>query len=164
MTARTAWTGGNLNSGLGYVTAINSADMASMATAQSVVSSVSDITNGASLDIFADISFSLTISSSTIAAGANIAFWLFLLNQDGSTYGDGQFANGTAASKTPTFAPCGVFPLVAATAQTTLVGTVSGIIIPPGSFRFGMQNNSGFTLTSGTQTVKYRSYNTNLNS
>jgi len=38
------------------------------------------------------------------------------------------------------------------------------VIIPPGSFRLAIQNNSGFTLTSGTQTVKYRTYNINLNS
>lgn len=163
MTNRTAWTAGN---GVGYTwtTAINSADMASMATANTVVSSVADIANQTNQDIFTDLSFSLAIASSTIVAGANIAFWLFLLNQDGTTYGDGNFTNGTAAAKTPTFAPCAIFPLIAAAAQTTMVGTVSGIIIPPGSFRFAVQNNSGFTLTAGTQTVKYRTYNTNLNS
>jgi hypothetical protein len=162
MSNRTAWTAGN-GQGLTWGTAINSADMASMTNGQSVVSGVADIANGTNLDIYADLSFSLAISSSTIAAGANIAFWLFLLNQDGTTYGDGQFTNGTAATKTPTFAPCGIFPLVAAAAQTTLVGFVQGIIVPPGSFRFAMQNNSGFSLTAGTQTVKYRTYNIQLN-
>jgi hypothetical protein len=162
MTNRTAWTPGN-GQGLTWGAAINSADMASMTNAESVVSSVADIANGTALDQFMDISFSLAISSSTIAAGANIAFWIVPLNQDGSTYGDGQFTNGTAASKTPTFPPCAVFPLVAAAAQTTLLGNVVGIIIPPGSFRIAMQNNSGFTLTSGTQTVKYRTYNQQLN-
>lgn len=162
MASRTAWTAGN-GAGLTWATAINSADMASMTNAQSVVSSVADIANGTNLDIWADISVRLVISSSTIAAGANIPIWLFALLDDGSTYGDGQFTNGTAASKTPTFPPVGIVPLVVAAAQTTLVGFVQGIIIPPGSFRFAMQNNSGFSLTSGTQTVKYRTYNTNLN-
>jgi len=162
MASRTAWTAGN-GVGFTWTTAINSADMASMATANSVVSSVADIANQTNLDQFADISFSLAIASNTIVAGANIAFWICELNQDGSTYGDGQFTNGTAAAKTPTFPPCGVFPLVAAASQTTLVGTCLGIILPPGSFRFAMQNNSGFALTAGTQTVKYRVYNINLN-
>ncbi len=162
MANKTAWVAGN-GAGLTYATAINSADMASMSTAQSVLSSVADIANGTNLDQFADISFSLVISSSTIVAGANIAFWIFTLNQDGTSYGDGQFTAGTAASKTPTFPPVGVFPLVAAASQTTLVGTVTGIILPPGSFRFAMQNNSGFSLTAGTQTIKYRTYNINLN-
>lgn len=162
MTARTAWTAGN---GVGFTwsTAINSADMASMATANTVVSSVADIANQTNLDMFMDLSASLVISSSTIAAGANLAFWIYALNQDGTTYGDAQFTNGTAAAKTPTFPPCAVIPLVAAASQTALIGYAQQIIIPPGSFRVAIQNNSGFTLTAGTQTVKYRTYNLNLN-
>jgi hypothetical protein len=162
MTARTAWTSGN-GVGLAWSTAINSADMASMASGSAVVSSVSDITNGTALDMFMDLSASLVIASSTIAAGANLAFWLYALNQDGATYGDAQFTNGTQAAKTPTFAPCGIMPLVAAAAQTALIGYIQQIIIPPGSFRIAIQNNSGFALTSGTQTVAYRTYNINLN-
>ena len=163
MANRTAWAAG-LGVGFTWTTAINSADMASMATANTVVSSVTDITNQTALDQFMDISASLVISSSTIAAGANLAFWIYALNEDGSTYGDGQFTNGTAAAKTPTFPPCALMPLVAAASQTALLGFVQGIIIPPGSFRLAIQNNSGFSLTSGTQTVKYRTYNINLNS
>jgi hypothetical protein len=162
MSSRTAWTAGN-GVGFTWTTLINSADLASMINGSSVVSSVADIANQTNLDMFMDISFSCAIASSTIVAGANISFWLFLLNQDGTTYGDGQFTNGTQAAKTPTFAPCGIFPLVAAAAQTTMVGAINQIIIPPGSFRVAAQNNSGFTLTAGTQTVKYRTYNINLN-
>lgn len=165
MSGRSAWTTGN-GAGLAWTPAINSADMASMATANTVLSSVADIANATALDQFMQISFSLAISSSTIVAGANIAFWLFGLNQDGTTYGDGQFVAGTPAAKTPTFSPCFVFPLVAAAAQTALVGNslfAGPIIIPPGSFRLAVQNNSGFSLTSGTQTVKYQTYNQNLN-
>jgi hypothetical protein len=163
MTNRTAWTGGNLNSGLGWTTVINSADMASMATGKTVLSSVSDITNGTSLDQFMDISVRCAIASSTIVAGANFALWIYDLLDDGSTYGDGQFTAGSPASLTPTFPPCAVIPLVAAASQTTLVGYANAIVIPPGSFRLAIQNNSGFTLTSGTQTVKFRSYNIQLN-
>lgn len=162
MTARTAWTGGN-GQGLTWGTAINSSDLASMANASTVVSTVADIANGSNLDMFMDVSVSMLISSSTIAAGANLALFLFLLNQDGTTYGDGNFVNGTQKAATPTFAPCGVIPLIAAASQTALIGAVSQIIIPPGSFRLGLQNNSGFALTAGTQTVKYRTYNLNLN-
>lgn len=162
MASRTAWTAGN-GQGLTWGTLINSADMASMTNSQSVLSSVADIANGTNLDQFMDISAVLAISSSTIVAGANLAYWLYALQEDGSTYGDGQLTAGTAASKTPAFAPCAVMGLVAAASQTALVGFSQGIIIPPGSFRVAIQNNSGFTLTSGTQTVKYRTYNQNLN-
>ena len=162
MASRTAWTAGN-GAGYTWTTLINSADLASMVNGSTVVSSVADIANQTNQDMFMDISFSQTIASSTIVAGANLAFFLFMLNQDGTTYGDGQFVNGTQKAATPTFAPCGAFGLVAAAAQTTLVGQINQIIIQPGSFRVAEQNNSGFTFTAGTQTVKYRTYNLNLN-
>lgn len=164
MTSRTAWTAGN-GVGLTWTTLINSADMASMTNGQSVLSSVADIANGTNLDMFMDISASLVIASSTIVAGANLAFWLYALNQDGTTYGDGQLTAGTAASKTPANVQnlIGPMGLVAAASQTALIGLLQQIIIPPGSFRVAIQNNSGFSLTSGTQTVKYRTYNLNLN-
>lgn len=165
MTSRTAWTAGNGNSGAGltWSAALNSSDLTSMPNADTVLSSVADIANGTALDMFMDLSIAMAIASSTIAAGANIAAWIFALNQDGSTYGDGQFASGSQAAKTPTFVPCAIFPLVAAAAQTTLLGFAQQIIIPPGSFRIAVQNNSGFALTAGTQTIKYRTYNINLN-
>lgn len=162
MTATTAWSAGR-GVGFTWTTLINSADMASMATANTVLSSVADIANQTALDQFMDISVRCAISSSTIAAGANLAFWLYPLLDDGSTYGDGQFTPGTPAAKTPAFSPLPPVSLVAAASQTLLVGAVLEILIPPGSFRIAMQNNSGFTLTSGTQTVKYRTYNQNLN-
>jgi hypothetical protein len=159
---RTAWAAGN-GVGLTWTTLINSADLASMANGKTVLSSVADIANGTNLDQFMDVSASCAIASSTIAAGATLAFWIYALNEDGSTYGDGQLTSGTPASVTPTFPSSGTMPLVAAASQTTLLGFIQGIIIPPGSFRVAMQNSSGFSFTSGTQTVKYRTYNINLN-
>lgn len=163
MTSRTAWVAGN-GVGFTWTTLVNSADLASMATAKTVLSSATAIANQTQLDQFMDVSLRCAIASSTVAAGANFALWLYALLDDGSTYGDGQLAAGTPATLTPTFAPVATFPLVAAAAQTTLVGFAQGIIIPPGTFLAAVQNNSGFTLTAGTQTVKYRTYNQNLNS
>lgn len=162
MASKTSWVAG-AGVGLTWSTLVNSADLASMATAKTVLSSVADVANGTNLDQFMDISLRCAISSSTIVAGANFALWLYELLDDGSTYGDGQLTAGTPATLTPTFAPVAIFPLVAAASQTVLVGAVQGILLPPGSFRAAIQNNSGFTLTAGTQTVKYRTYNQNLN-
>lgn len=162
MANRTSWVAGN-GVGLTWTTGINSADLASMATAKTVLSSVADIANGTNLDQFMDVSVRCAIASSTIVAGANLALWLYPLLDDGSTYGDGQLTAGTPATLTPTFAPCGVIPLIVAGSQVNLVGAVTGILLPPGSFRLALQNNSGFSLTAGTQTVKYRTYNQNLN-
>lgn len=162
MTNRTSWVAGN-GAGLTWSTAINSSDLASMSNGNTVLSTISDIANGTSLDQFMDVSVRCAIASNTIAAGANLALWLYALLDDGSTYGDGQLVAGTQAAKTPLFSPIGVIPLLAAASQTTLVGAVTGILLPPGSFRLALQNNSGFALTAGTQTVKYRTYNQNLN-
>ena len=162
MSNRTAWTAGN-GAGLTWTTLINSADMASMATGASVLSSVSGIANGTNLDQFMSISAQLAISSSAVAAGANLAFWLADLQSDGSTYGDGLLTAGTpSTSFTPGWNPIAVIPLYAST-RATLVGSVNNIIIPPKTFAVIIQNNSGFSLTSGTQTVKYITYNQQLN-
>lgn len=161
MTSRTAWVAGN-GVGFTWTTAIASANMASLANGSSVMDST-DISNQSNLDIFADISISLLIASSTIASGANIALWLYALNQDGTTYGDNHLTTSGAAV-TPSASPIAVVPCFAAATQTAIIGQAIGIIIPPGTFRWAMQNNSGFALTAGTQTIKYRTYNTNLNS
>ena len=162
MVSRTAWTAGN---GVGYTwtALLSSGDMASMATANTVLSGAGDITNQSAQDIFMDISYALAISSNTIAAGANFAFWLYALNQDGTHYGDNQLTAGSPAALTPAFPPCAVVGIPAVATTTNMYGFAQQIIIPPGTFRVAMQNNSGFTLTSGTQTVKYRTYNLNLN-
>lgn len=128
-----------------------------------VLSSVSDFANGTNLDQFMDISLRLSISSSTIAAGANFAFWLYYLLDDGSTYGDGHQTAGTASTNTPVFAPCATIPLVPISGQTSLVGMATGVVLRPGSFRLAIQNNCGFTLTSTTTVCKIETYNINLN-
>lgn len=162
-TNRTAWTAGN---GVGYTwtTLINTADLATMPTGSTVLSSVADITNQSAQDQFMDISVAEAIASSTIVAGASLGFWQMPLNQDGTTYGDGNFAAGTQKAATPANTQnfIGSIGLIAAAAQTSLVGAITNIPMDPGSFRVAEQNNSGFTF-SGTQTVKYRTYNINLN-
>jgi hypothetical protein len=105
MANRTAWTAGN-GVGFTWTTAINGGDMASMATANSVLSTVADITNQTALDIYADISVLITLgSSSAIAAGAYLGLYLFALQSDGATYGDGSLTAGTPAAIVPPFAP-----------------------------------------------------------
>ena len=169
MTSNTAWAAGR-GAGLTWANAFNIVDFTTsnggglLANGQTILSTIADIANGTALDMFADLSVRLTIASSTIAAGACLSFWIYELLDDGLTYGDGQLVAGTAVAKTPSFAPCCAVPLYAAVTQTSLVGYAQGIVIPPGSFRFAMQNNSGFTLTNSVTVCKYRTYNMNLNS
>jgi hypothetical protein len=164
MTSNTGWTGGRLNSGIGW-TALFGAELnqASFATGDAILSSVM-ITNGSSLDMFFDVSFEMVISSSTIAAGANFVLWLMPLMQDGSTYGDNSLTT-TPAAVTPGLYPKLIMPLRAATAQTALYGVNNDpLIMPPGSWAAGFQNNCGFTLASSGNVAKFRSYNINLSS
>lgn len=171
MTARTAWTAGNAQ-GYAWTPLFNTADLASMASANAVLSSIADLANQTAQDQFMDVSIALAISSNTIASGKTVALFLYPLNQDGTTYGDNQFTAGTASSRVP--GACyaaigtnqvtpGVLQIPPLAATTSIVGISTGIILPPGSFRMVLQQTSGFTLTSGTQTVQYRTYNINLN-
>lgn len=162
MANRTAWVAGN-GQALTWGTLINSANMASLASGSSVLSSVADIANGTNLDMFMDISYQLVIASSTIASGANFAFWIAVLNQDATHYGDGQFTSGTQSTSVPSWIPATIVPVPAIATTTNMWGTATGILIPPQSFRVLIQNNSGFALTAGTQTVQYKTYNINLN-
>jgi hypothetical protein len=164
MAARTSWVADALGQGLTYGTLINSADMASLASGSSVLSTVTTIANGTNLAMFMDISYLLAIASNTIAASANFAFWIYNLNQDGTHFGDNFLPTaGTAVVGTPSFPPCAIVAIPAVATTTNMYGTATGIVIPPGSFRVAIQNNSGFALTAGTQTVQFRTYNINLN-
>lgn len=169
MASRTAWTGGNLNSGLGWVAAFNAIDFtASQPVNGQVLMSTVTITNGSSLDQYLDFSIEQSIASSTIAVNACFPLWLCSLKAGGSNYWPPLTAGTVAASTVvPPWPSCAMIPIYAAASQTTLVGSTADtgqpIIIPPGSFRFIMQNLCGFTLTATVQTWDYRSYNVNLN-
>ena len=166
MSNNTGWVAGR-GVGLTWSPAFNTTDFTTsnsggaLATTQTVLSSVADITNGTALDMFCDLSVILTTASSTYTASSIATFWLYPLLADGTTYGDGLLASGTAKTLTPVFPPLGAIQGYAAASQTTVAGYLGGLIIPPGSWRFAMQNGIGFTLSGGT--VKYRTYNINLN-
>jgi len=158
MANRTAWTGGN-GAGLTW-TSLFGSEVSTLANGNSALSSIVVANGGTTLDQFMDVSLEATISSSTIAAGASFALWLMALMEDGTTYGDGSLTT-TPAAVTPGLFPISTMPLRAASSITALYGYAQGLILPPGSFAMGLQNNSGFTLTACT--VKYRTYNQNLN-
>src|SRR3974390_2010594 len=100
MVNRTAWTAGN---GVGYTwtSIIQSSDFTTslLTNGQSVLGTPT-VANQTQQDMFMDISVRLSIASSTIAAGANLALWLYALLDNGTTYGDGQLTAGTAAAVT----------------------------------------------------------------
>ena len=170
MANREIW-GAGLGVGFTWTTAINGADMASLASGSTVLSSVTDITNQTALDLFADISVRMTLASTTFQAGANVASWLAALLDDGSTYGDGSMTSGGTVTRNLPYGPIGLVTVQSAVATTVVAGFVQGVLIPPGSFRLALGNNlvnnsgTGVALsaTGGNNVVKYRTYVLNLN-
>jgi hypothetical protein len=164
MANRTAWTAGN-GAGFSWATAINGSDLVSLANGSTALSSVADLANQAALDLYCDLSVRLTVASATLPAGATLALYLVALLDDGSTYGDGSLTSGSTVARALPYAPCGIIPLENAAAATLLAGFIQAVVIPPGSFRFALYNNSGAALsaTASNCIVKYRTYNLNLN-
>jgi hypothetical protein len=162
MANRTAWTAGNLFSSLAFNAAFNAADINSLPTGDSVLSSITPFANGTALDQFMDISIELTIASTAIAAGTNLGVWLAMQQEDGTTLGDGTLTAGTPAAITPAWTPIAAIPLFAST-RTTLIGSATGILLPPGAFALILQNNSGVTTAASGNVASIRTYNQSLN-
>lgn len=144
-----AGSGQGLSWGNAFSTEINS-----IVNGNAILSSVA-IANGSPLDIFADLSF---VAGATITSAAPnyLGFYLYPLNEDGTTYGDGRFGS-SAAGPPPGNYFVGSIGFAAA-ASTTIAGVVRGIILPPGTFKFVLYNGAGATLDAGP-TCKYRTYN-----
>lgn len=142
-------------------TAAFGTEINSLASGSSIISSVA-IANGTALDLFMDISISL--NSLTTGPGAPIvAFAMYPLNQDGTTYGDGRFGSAAAAIPNGEYW-VGSIPFVASTVINPLTGSVKGVVLPPGDFKLVLYNALGATLNASTNTIKYRTYNRTLSS
>ena len=159
---RSEWTAGN---GVGFTwTAMNgTTDVTSLASGSSVLSSATAVANQTALDLYADISVKVTITSATPTAGGTIAVYILPLNADGSSYGDTHITT-TQAAYVPPMAPACVVPLTA-TATTIMSGVCTNVLLPPGTFQWAFYNASGLTFsgTDGNNVFKYRTYNLQLN-
>lgn len=162
MANTTGWVAGRLFGDLAWHTAFVAANLNSMINGNSVLSSTTAFTNGTALDQFMDISAICTVASSAIVAGANLGIWLAMLQEDGSTLGDGLLTAGTQATYTAPWPSIATIPLAAST-RTTLTGGLTGLLIPPGTFALILQNNSNFTFAASTNACQIRTYNLNLN-
>jgi hypothetical protein len=157
------WTAGNLFTSLSFNPAFNAADLNSLANGSSVLSSVAAFSNGTALDQYLDLSVELTVASSAIASGSSLAFWLAMLQEDGSTLGDGTLTPGTQAAVMPVWTSLADILLFAST-RTTLIGSETGLLIPPGNFALVMQNNSGVALAASGNICRIRTYNEGISS
>lgn len=153
------WVGGS-GQGLTWGAAFG-ASVGSLGSGNAVLSTIA-ISNGSALDVFADLSI---VSATTInpTAPNYLGVYLYPLAEDGATWGDGSLTTGSAASGAP---PSQYYVGSIATKTTgsgvpVVAGTITGIIIPPGSFSFVVYNQMGVTLSS-TVDVKYRTYNRSI--
>ena len=146
------WVAGS-GQGLGWGSCFGS-EINSVVSGNAVLSSVS-ITNGTALDLFGDLSISL--GSITPGSGSPyIGFSRLPLNQDGSSYGDGRFGT-SAAGPPPSPYYIGSILCIPSTAGV-LTGTISFVMLPPGTCKFLLYNLAGATLASSANTVSYRTY------
>lgn len=150
------WISGSGN-GLLWGLAFNAADINSLPNGFAVLSSVPDITNGSFLDTFADVAIVLNIFSPT-SAGSAINLYLYQLNPDNVSYGDNQFQPGNPASLIPS-STHQVGSLMLPVTPGVRTGIISKITLPPGSFRWAIQNMSGTVTAQMSNAIYYRTYN-----
>jgi len=124
------------------------------ASTSAVASSVV-ITNQTALDVFCDISFHF--AAVTTVGSPFIGVYLYPLNQDASTYGDGRFASAAAGPPPSNYCVGNIgVPVLTTTAGN---GSLVGIVMPPGSFKFVFYNGLGVATAASGNTSGYRTYN-----
>jgi hypothetical protein len=146
------WVAGTLV-GLTWASAFTGTTLNSIASGNAILSDLA-LDNSTALDVFADISIAL--ASAAFTASPFVGVYLYPLNKDGTTYGDGRF--GTSAAGPPGASYyVGRIPLVAATSVQE--GTLRRIILPPGGFKFVLHNQGGIAFAASGNTCSYRTYN-----
>jgi hypothetical protein len=139
----------------GWASAFGS-EVNSLATGNAILSSVA-VANGTSLDVFMDVSISL--GSITPVSPNFIGIYLYPLNQDGTSYGDGRFGSAAAGPPPSTYYKGNIVLVAAAAAQT---GALTGIVLPPGDFKLVLYSMAGVALAASANTIKYRTYNRSI--
>lgn len=131
------------------------AEVNSLGIGNAIASSVV-ISNATPLDVYCDFSLSLG-SVTTIAGPPYVGLYFYILNADGTSYGDGQFASAAAGPPSTTYQVGSIAAPPGVTAVIT--GSLRGIVLPPGSGKFVIWNNLGVALAASANTLSYRTYN-----
>jgi hypothetical protein len=121
------------------------------------------VDNATNLDVFVEFGF-LGGGSTTLAGSPFLSLYLYLLNGDASTYGDGRF--GAAAVGPPPASYFVGYMGTLATGATTLVGTFSRpdgqgtlIQLPRGIWRPVLYNATGVAMAATGNVLYYRTTN-----
>lgn len=139
--------------GFTYTDAFSTATLNSIANGNAILSDL-QIDNSAALDMFARISIAL--ASAVFAAPNFIGVYLYPLNKDGTTYGDGRFGS-SAAGPPPSNYLWAIIGLVAGTQAQE--GSTQFLPIPPGKFKLVFYNGGGVTLAASGNTCQYETAN-----
>jgi hypothetical protein len=136
-------------------------DLNSLASGGAAVATAA-ITNGTALDLYADVSMIITVGGTTTATSF-LSLYLLPLQQDGTTYGDGAVSS-TTVQPVATYLERSAWVKVGVASGSTVSAMFRGVVLPPGDFKLALANNLGVALSStAALTMKYRSYNENLN-
>jgi hypothetical protein len=140
--------------GLTWTAAITASTLNTIANGNAILSDVA-IANGSPLDIFMDLSF--IGGSITTAAPNYLGVYLYPLLDNGTTYGDGRFAASAAGPPPSTYFVGAIgFPV----GTQAITGGLTGLIMPPGTFKLVVYNQAGAALAgSGANSLLYRTYN-----
>jgi hypothetical protein len=173
MPGGSAWKQGSLpgmTSG-GFAAAFAASDLNALPQLASVFSTIlfdNTVATIVTPDQFMDISFVGALTAAeTIAPGAGLSFFLWILQEDNVTYGDGRMVAGTqyaSTSYTPLQSSIGGIQISPGTAITNIAGSSLMIPIPPRKFGLVAQNNSGFAFAGGgVCSISISTYRQNTN-
>jgi len=146
------WIAGTV--GLSWTNAYTAAStFNSIANGNAIISDL-QLDNSSNLDVFCDFAF--VGGSITTVAPNFIGVYIYPLNSDNSTYGDGRFGSSAAG---PPPANYWVGNIIFPVGTQALTGMTQRVIMPPGKFKFLIYNQAGAALAgSGANTILYRTY------
>lgn len=146
---------------VGAYTTLMSAELNSLVNGNAILGT-SVVANNTNLDLAAEFSF--TTGGSIVPTGSPyMALYLYPLNQDGTSYGDGRFASSAAGPPPSNYYRgfCGLGTSTAtAVGSFAIPGTsIFQVPLPRGSFLPVFYNASGVTLSTSGNILAYRTTN-----
>lgn len=145
ISATQKWVGGFYSAGgtAGAAwTSVCSTELNSLPSGDAILCSI-PIANQTNLDLYANFSFTFG-SVATMAGAPYVQLYLYPLNQDGSTYGDGNWGSAAAGPPAAQYATNCIIPSAVST-TATFKGECWNVPIPPVAFKVVLYSNLNTT-------------------